>query len=303
MSTDRNDSIVAGPKGDDRIELVQGGNPGDETASPVDTGGDPVPDCNETIIGTDGPDTLYGGKGADSIEGRGGDDVIYGDSDDPNDPPVAAREVFKWSLAPDPDDGGDIDDRDDLGGGFSQDTGTVTVDFSVLHASTWVNTDFATDPQFVDGIDTDGTDVDLRSGLGSTLNGADKTAEWGFPTFDGWVVDRKFGEANKDQVIAFLKEIDRVNKAYLDNPAAWTADSEPVKTLASATGADPAQVPTILEGFTFLPMATQVTPTWLGGAGATIKGTAEFLKAAGRIDSVKDDYSGFVNESFADAAK
>ena len=138
---------------------------------------------------------------------------------------------------------------------------------------------------------------------GSLLIGADQTAEWGFPTFDGWVVDRKFGEANKDQVTAFLKEIDRVNKAYLDDPAAWTADSEPVKTLASATGADPAQVPEILEGFTFLPMSTQVSATWLGGAGATIKGTAEFLKAAGRIDSVKEDYSGFVNESFADAAK
>lgn len=138
---------------------------------------------------------------------------------------------------------------------------------------------------------------------GKLLIGADQTAAWGFPTFDAWVVNREFGQANKDKIVAFLKEVDRVNKMYLKDPAAWTADSDPVKTLASATGADPAQVPAILEGFNFLPMSEQVTDTWLGGAGKTIKGTAEFLKAAGRIDNVKDDYSGFVNAEFAKAAQ
>ncbi|MEP9389860.1 ABC transporter substrate-binding protein [Mesorhizobium sp. KR9-304] len=138
---------------------------------------------------------------------------------------------------------------------------------------------------------------------GTLLIGADETAAWGFPTFDGWVVNREFGAANKDQIVAFLKEIDRVNKMYLADKAAWTVDSEPVKTLAAATGADPAQVPEILEGFTFLPMSEQTTDTWLGGSAKTIKGTADFLKAAGRIDSVKDDYSGFVNADFAKAAQ
>lgn len=138
---------------------------------------------------------------------------------------------------------------------------------------------------------------------GSLIVGADQTAEWGFPTFDGWVVDREFGQANKDRIVAFLKEIDKANASYLADPAAWTVDSAEVQTLATTTGADPAQVPGILEGFTFLPMATQVSDTWLGGAAATVKGTAEFLKAAGRIDSVRDDYSGFVNAEFADAAK
>jgi taurine transport system substrate-binding protein len=138
---------------------------------------------------------------------------------------------------------------------------------------------------------------------GTLIIGADQTAEWGFPTFDGWVVDREFGQANKDKIVAFLREIDKVNAAYLSDPSAWTADSPEVQTLASATGADPAQVPGILEGFTFLPMSTQVSATWLGGAAATIKGTADFLKAAGRIDSVSDDYSGFVNAEFAEAAQ
>ncbi len=138
---------------------------------------------------------------------------------------------------------------------------------------------------------------------GTLIIGADQTAEWGFPTFDGWVVDREFGQANKDKIVAFLKEIDKANAAYLGDPAAWTVESTEVQTLATATGADPAQVPGILEGFTFLPMATQVSDTWLGGAAATVKGTADFLKAAGRIDSVGEDYSGFVNAEFADAAK
>ena len=148
--------------------------------------------------------------------------------------------------------------------------------------------------------------MDRRRGLRKqqgTDAGADQTAAWGFPTFDGWVVNREFGGAHKDEIVAFLKEVDRVNKMYLKDPAAWTVDSEPVKTLASATGADPAQVPEILEGFTFLPMSEQVTDTWLGGAAKTVKGTADFLKAAGRIDSVKDDYSAFVNADFAKAAQ
>jgi len=138
---------------------------------------------------------------------------------------------------------------------------------------------------------------------GKLIVGAETTAEWGFPTFDGWVVNTAFGAANADKVAAFLKEVDRVNNAYLADPAAWTADNADVITLATATGADPAQVPEILQGFTFLPMSTQVSATWLGGAGNTIKGTAEFLKAAGRIDAVADDYSGFVNTSFAEAAQ
>jgi len=137
---------------------------------------------------------------------------------------------------------------------------------------------------------------------GKLLIGADETAAWGFPTFDGWVVNREFGAAHKDEVVAFLKEIDRVNAMYLGDMTAWTADSDPVKTLAAATGADPAQVPEILEGFGFLSMADQVTDTWLGGAAQTMKGTAAFLKEAGRIDSVNDDYSGFVNAEFAAAA-
>lgn len=137
---------------------------------------------------------------------------------------------------------------------------------------------------------------------GSLIIGADQTAEWGFPTYDGWVVNKAFGEANADKIVAFLKAVDKVNGMYLANPAAWTADSAEVQALAAATGADPAQVPGILEGFTFLPMATQAGDDWLGSAAPKIKVTAEFLKTAGRIDATIDDYSAFVNPTYAAAA-
>lgn len=137
---------------------------------------------------------------------------------------------------------------------------------------------------------------------GTLIIGADQTAEWGFPTYDGWVVNKAFGEANADKIVAFLKAVDKVNGMYLANPAAWTADSAEVQALAAATGADPAQVPGILEGFTFLPMATQAGDAWLGSAAPKIKVTAEFLKTAGRIDATIDDYSAFVNPTYAAAA-
>ena len=131
---------------------------------------------------------------------------------------------------------------------------------------------------------------------GSRLVGADKTAEWGFPTFDGWVVNTAFAADNTDGMAAFIKVMDEANAAYLNNTAAWTADSAEVKVIAEQTGAAADQIPGILEGFTFLPVSEQVGPTWLDGSAANaMKATAEFLKEAGRIDSAADDYSGFVN--------
>lgn len=137
---------------------------------------------------------------------------------------------------------------------------------------------------------------------GTLVMGADQTAEWGFPTYDGWVVDKAFAAANPDKIVAFLKAVDKVNGMYLADPAAWNADSAEVKALAAATGADPAQVPDILSGFTFLPMAEQTGDAWLAGAAPKIKTTADFLVTAGRIDAALDDYTAFVNPTYAAAA-
>lgn len=138
---------------------------------------------------------------------------------------------------------------------------------------------------------------------GKFIVGADQTATWGYPTFDGWVVNAEFAAANADKMAAFAKVMDDANKAYLSNPDAWTADSAEVKTIAEVTGADPAQVPDILKGFTFIPLADQLGDAWLGGAVANMKTTADFLVKAGRIDAAIDDYSPYVNTSIAEAAK
>jgi len=138
---------------------------------------------------------------------------------------------------------------------------------------------------------------------GTFIVGADQTAAWGFPTFDGWVVNTEFAAANADAMVAFAKTMNEANMAYLADPAAWTADSAPVKTIAEVTGAAAEQVPGILKGFTFIPLADQLAPTWLGGAAANMKTTADFLVKAGRIDAATDDYSAFVTTAIAEAAK
>lgn len=138
---------------------------------------------------------------------------------------------------------------------------------------------------------------------GTFIVGADQTAAWGYPTFDGWVVNTDFAAANQDKLVAFAKTLDEVNKTYLANPDAWTADSNEVKLISEMTGADPSQVPGILKGFTFIPLADQLGETWLGGAAANMKTTADFLVKAGRIDAAIDDYSGFVTTAIAEAAK
>lgn len=137
---------------------------------------------------------------------------------------------------------------------------------------------------------------------GTLLVGADETAEWGFPTFDGWVVNTAFAQENAEALTAFAQTMNEANLAYLNDPGAWTADSAPVQTIASQTGADAEQVPGILEGFSFVPLSDQAGETWLGSAPATMQATAEFLQEAGRIDSARDDYAPFVNSDIAASA-
>lgn len=138
---------------------------------------------------------------------------------------------------------------------------------------------------------------------GTFIIGADQVAAWGYPTFDGWVVNSEFAEANRDALVAFARTFNEANMAYLADPDAWTPDSEPVKKIAAITGADPSQVPAILKGFTFVPLADQIGEAWLGSAAGKMKYTADFLVKAGRIDAAADDYSAFVDTSIIEAAK
>jgi taurine transport system substrate-binding protein len=138
---------------------------------------------------------------------------------------------------------------------------------------------------------------------GTRLVGADKVAEWGYPTFNVWVVNKEFAAANKDALIAFMKAVDAANLDYLQNMDAWTADSAQVKAIAAQTGAAPETVVDSLKGYKFLPLAEQLEPAWMGGGIAkAVKDTAAFLKSAGRIDQAADDYSQSVNVDYLKAA-
>ncbi len=133
---------------------------------------------------------------------------------------------------------------------------------------------------------------------GKRLVSAGQVAKWGYPTFNGWVVNSEFAAKHAKSLAAFAKAMNQANAAYLDNKSKWTADSAPVKRIAQRTGAKAAQVPESLEGFTFLTASEQVD--WLSKHAAdALRKTAVFLKNNGRIDSVGKDFSKFVDVSVA----
>ncbi|MBT3140765.1 hypothetical protein DS909_15865 [Phaeobacter gallaeciensis] len=171
--------IVDGTAGDDVIDLAYTGDPegdlidGGDATDPTHGPDDDVVDGgagDDSISAGEGDDTVYAGSGSDTVDGEAGDDVLYGDGSAPGGGASGAtREAFQWDLAPDPDDGGEVDNGDDLSGGFVQNTGTVDVTFSVLDETPAAGSDFSTQEQFVSNIDTGGPDADDNSALNSDL--------------------------------------------------------------------------------------------------------------------------------------
>ncbi|MEL7090744.1 MAG: tandem-95 repeat protein [Pseudomonadota bacterium] len=149
------DGVVDGEESGELMELGY-----DDANAPTDQGGDKI---------TNDGDLIFGNGGDDTINGAGGDDTIYGD-DGSSEEPVLVRESFEWDKLPDPNGGGGIDDGDPLTTG-SQDTGNVTVSYSVL-SETGASTSFSTEEQNVDGIDDGPETIDDDSGLNSSLSGS-----------------------------------------------------------------------------------------------------------------------------------
>ncbi len=138
---------------------------------------------------------------------------------------------------------------------------------------------------------------------GKQLTTAGEIAKAGFPTFNGWVVNTKFGAENKAGVVNFLQVMNEVNGEYTKNKAAWTADSPQIKAIANNVGSSPADAVAALDGASYPDGEAQMSSTWMGGGAATtMKATADFLKGAGRISAVADSYTKFVNADYAKAA-
>ena len=216
------DGIVDGSGGDDRIDLAYDGDPqGDridngDAILPGAAPDDDVVDAgagDDTIRAGQGDDIVYAGSGSDVVGGESGDDTLYGDSNLPG-RPGTLRESFRWKLAPDPDDGGELDPGDDLSGGFTQDTGHVRVAYSAPSQSPAVVSEFSIDREFVDGIDTGGGAADRFSALGSVLNGAGNSAEY----------DLGFS----DPVSNVCFRINDVDGDGVVRVMAWDADGNPI---------------------------------------------------------------------------
>lgn len=145
----------------------------------------------------------------------------------------------------------------------------------------------------------------IKTTGGAVLVDSAEVASWGAPTFDAWIVRKEFADAHPEIVTAFVKVTADAYKAYLDNPAGWSADSDAAKAIAQLTGANAADVPALLKGYVFPSLADQAGPDYLGGATAkAIADTAAFLVEQGKIPAALPDYSAYVTTKFVtDAAK
>ena len=130
---------------------------------------------NDTIFSGEGDDTVYAGSGDDFVDGGPANDLIFGDSGNPDATGGSGgREVFQWSLAPDPNDADPIEGGDPITE-FIQNTGTVDVRFFVFQATGPVENTFADNTQNVDGVVTDGSPANPESSLSSVLDGKART--------------------------------------------------------------------------------------------------------------------------------
>lgn len=140
---------------------------------------------------------------------------------------------------------------------------------------------------------------------GTVLATSADVAEWGGPTFDAWIVSKKFAEEHPDVVTAFVKVTGDATAAYCADPDAWGADSPEAEKIARLTGAKQDEVPALLKGYIFPTLEEQAGEALLGGGTVkAIADTSAFLLEQGKIPSALSDYAPYVSTRWVtDAAK
>jgi taurine transport system substrate-binding protein len=140
---------------------------------------------------------------------------------------------------------------------------------------------------------------------GKVLATSADVADWGGPTFDAWIVSKKFAEAHPDVVTAFVKVTGDATAAYRANPDAWNATSPEAEKIARLTGAKQDEVPALLKGYIFPTLEEQASEALLGGG--TVKAVADtsaFLLEQGKIPAALSDYKPYVSTRWvSDATK
>ena len=130
----------------------------------------------------------------------------------------------------------------------------------------------------------------------------------GKATFDALVVNKDFAAKNKAGMQAFTQVLQNATASYVNNPKAWTAQSDAVRKVAQQSGAQPAEVPPVLALYQFPLAAEQAGNTWLGGGKASgaakaLEATAIFLKEQKKVRDVLPDYGVAIDPSFVRGAK
>ena len=137
-----------------------------------------------------------------------------------------------------------------------------------------------------------------ESGGKTIFSGADLIEDGTF-VFDAIVVRDGFKQEHPDLVVAYLKELDRINAIYRDKPEEMSAVMAPFLQITEESAMIYAK-----NTHTLSPQE-QLTDTWMGEPGATDTGAlntimqqAAFLQEAGQVTSMPEDFSKFVDSSF-----
>lgn len=142
---------------------------------------------------------------------------------------------------------------------------------------------------------------------GHVLISSGELSRWGKATFDGLVINKSLGEEKPEFVAQVIKLIADADNAYRAEKDSLTVDSPMIKGIASMTGGATENVASVLALYDFPDLSAQTGCAWLGcgaegGAAKALQFTSEFLKQQGKVRTLADDYSVFVNPSFAEAA-
>jgi len=142
---------------------------------------------------------------------------------------------------------------------------------------------------------------------GKTIADSEEIGKQSVPTFDGLVVDKDWAAKNPKFMAAFTKVLAEAYRDYNKNAASLTADSSDVKGIVKMIGGKPDDIVAALKLLLFPDAQEQASNAWLSGgkdAGAAkaFSASADFLKAQRQINKPLDDYTVFVNPSFAEAA-
>jgi taurine transport system substrate-binding protein len=143
---------------------------------------------------------------------------------------------------------------------------------------------------------------------GKVLITSKEVADRGAPTVDVWVATSTFAKDNPDFLRTFSAVIAKYQTSFVNDKAAWGADSENADLLAHLLGGKPADHAAALNNLNLLTVDQQASDAWLGGGETSgvakiLKDTATFLKEQKKISDVLPSYAAFVTPDVLLAVK